>query len=211
MPVPGISAPTLNNVYEVPLSAPSTWLKIPGLAVDAVLLANQPVQGNTIDGSPAIPILPLGWHRCSSGRDWRSRSSSSVSERCQLLLAGWVIGMAPILLVPGSESRRYLLGVFFVLVMVSVGADTLLVALARRVGEYVKGRRFSAVWSRRAGVAAAAALALAFAALFAGQSLRELDRWGDGESVRWFFNYEYHQSLLFLSPNPPMEWGIGVC
>ena len=193
----GYIGPNLNNVYEVPLSAPSTWLKIPGLAVDAVLLANQPVQGDTVDGSPAIPVLPL----LASLFFWAGLAVTLLfvrQRRCQLLLAGWVIGMAPILLVPGSESRRYLLGVFFVLVMVSVGADTLLVALARRVGEYVKGRRFSAVWSRRAGVAAAAALAFAFAALFAGQSLRELDRWGDGESVRWFFNYEYHQSLLFL-------------
>ena len=43
-----------------------------------------------------------------------------------------------------------------------------------------------------------AVLAVAFAALFATQNLRELDRWGDGGSVRWFFNYEYQQSILLL-------------
>ena len=187
----------LSNLYQVSLSAPSTWLQIPGLAFNAVLLANQPVQGNTIDGSPAIPILPLA----ASLFFWVGVAVTLLfvrQRRWQLLLAGWLIGMVPILLVPGAESRRYLLGIFFMLVLVSIGVDALLAPLARRVGEYVKGRRLSAAWSRRAGVAAATALALAFVALFAGQNLRELDRWGDGESVRWFFNHEYHQSLLFL-------------
>ena len=106
--------------------------------------------------------------------------------------------MAPILLVPGAESRRHLLGIFFVLVIVSIGVNAVLPPLAGRVREYLKERNFPAARARRTGVALAAAIAVAFAALFAGQSLREFDRWGDGESVRWFFNYEYHQSLLLL-------------
>ena len=67
----GYIGPNLNDLYQVSLSAPETWLKIPGLALDAVLLAHQPVQGNTIDGSPAIPIPPVAGLAVSSGRGWR--------------------------------------------------------------------------------------------------------------------------------------------
>ncbi len=191
----GYIGPNLNDLYQVSLTEPSTWLNIPGLAVDAVLLAHQPVQGNTIDGSPAIPILPLA----ASLFFWAGLAVTLLfirQRRCQLLLAAWLIGMAPILMVPGAESRRYLLGVFFVLVIVSVGVDAALIPLAGRVREYLAARNFSA--ARRTAVSFAAVIAVAFAALFAGPNLREAGRWGDGESVRWFFNYEYHQSLLFL-------------
>ena len=193
----GYIGPNLNDLYAVSLSSPSTWLKIPGLALDAVLLVNRPVEGNTIDGAPAIPVLTLA----AAVFFWAGLAATLLfirERRSQLLLAGWLIGMAPILMVPGAESRRYLLGIFFVLVLASIGINSLLVPLADRVREYLAERDFSAAAARRVALASAAVVAVAFAALFAGQNLREYNSWGDGESVRWFFNYEYHQSLLFL-------------
>ena len=193
----GYIGPNLNDLYQVSLSDPSTWLKVPGLALDALLLVNQPMQDNTIDGSPAIPVVPL----LASLFFWAGLAVVLLfirQRRGQLLLAAWLIGMAPILLVPGAESRRYLLGIFFVLVIVAIGVDAALVPLARRLREVVAERNLSAGMGRRAAFAAGAVVAVAFAALFAGQNLREYDRWGNGESVKWFFNYEYHQSLLFL-------------
>ena len=193
----GYIGANLNDLYQVSLSDPSTWLKVPGLALDAVLLANQPVQGNTIDGSPAIPALPLA----ASIFFWAGLAAALLfirQRRCQLLLAGWLVGMAPILLVPGAESRRYLLGIFFVLVIVAIGVDAALIPAGRRLREYLAGGNAPAALARWVAIAVGTVAVIAFAGLFAGQSLREYGRWGDGESVRWFFNYEYHQSLLFL-------------
>ena len=193
----GYIGPNLNDLYQVSLSEPSTWLRVPGLAVDAVLLANRPVEGNTTDGSRAIPVLPL----LASLFFWVGLAAVVLfirQRRCQLLLAGWLVGMAPILLVPGTESRRYLLGIFFVLAIVAIGVDAALAPLGRRLRRYLERRNFSMSGARRAAVAFAAAIAIAFAALFAGQSLREYNQWGDGEAAKWYFNYEYHQALMFL-------------
>ena len=193
-------APNLMNLYQVSISDPSTWQRIPGLALEAVLLVNRPVEGNTIDGSPAIPVLPL----LASLFFWAGLAAALLFIRrrsCQLLLAVWLIGMAPVLLVPGAESRRYLLGIFFVLVVVAIGVDAVLIPVVRRLREGLAGRNASAALGRRAALAAGAVAVVAvfaFVALFAGQNLREYNRWGDGASVRWFFNHEYHQSLLFL-------------
>ena len=106
--------------------------------------------------------------------------------------------MAPVLLVPGAESRRYLLGMFFVLVVVAIGIDALLVPLLRRGPQFVARQGFSMPNSKRVAALGAAALAIAFLALFSAQNLREVDRWGNNDSVRWFFNYEYIRAMRFL-------------
>ena len=193
----GYVGTNLNDFYHVSLISPSTWLKVPGLALDAILLANQPVQGNTIDGSPAIPILPL----IASLSFWVGLAGMTLflgNRRYQLVLAGWLVGVAPILLVPGAESRRYLLGMFFVLVIVAIGVDLLLRPASRRILRYFTERSHPLPGARQIAVATAAALAAGFVLLFSVQNAAELGRWGNSESVRWFFNYEYHQSLLVL-------------
>ena len=187
----------LRNLYAVSLSDPSTWEGIPGMALQTVLLIHNAVQGNTTDGSPAIPIVPF----VASMFFWAGVLAMLLfikERRYQLLLAAWLIGMAPVLIVPGAEGRRYLLGIFFVLVIVSVGVDSLLIPLGARLRKYFRRHGLSRSRAGNLAIFSVAVLAVAFAALFATQNLRELDRWGDGGSVKWFFNYEYQQSILLL-------------
>ena len=198
----GFIGPNLNDLYGVTLSSPSTWLRLPGLAVEAALLVNRPVQGNTVDAAPAIPLLTVA----GSVFFWAGLAAALLfvkERRNQLLIAAWLVGMAPILLVPGAESRRYLLGIFFVLTLVSIGLNAVLAPTAARLYAYLKGRGISAVHAKRLGIGAASAAASVLIVLFAAQNVREFDRWGNGESVKWFFNYEYHQSLLYLKDLPP--------
>ena len=124
----GFIGSNLRDLYAVSLSDPSTWEGIPGMALQTVLLIHNAVQGNTTDGSPAIPIVPF----VASMFFWAGVLAMLLfikERRYQLLLAAWLIGMAPVLIVPGAEGRRYLLGIFFVLVIVSVGVDSLLIPL----------------------------------------------------------------------------------
>lgn len=193
----GFIGPNLNNLYNVSLSSLDTWLSIPGLAVDAVLLAHLPVQGNTIDGAPAIPVLPL----LAALLFWVGLAATLLScgdNRSRLLLAGWLVGVAPILLVPGVESRRYLLGIFFVLVFVAVGADSLLNVLGSQLRHRIRWPGLPARRAQRLVAIAVALVAVAFVATFAFQNLRHVDRWTDSDTVRWFFSYEYHRALSFL-------------
>ena len=193
----GFIGPNLSDLYQVSLSSPSTWLRIPGLAMDAVLLVHLPVQGNTTDGVSAMPVLPLA----AALLFWVGLARILLScreRRSRLLLAGWLIGMAPILFVPGVESRRYLLGIFFVLVFVAVGADSLLNVLAGQLRQRVKSPGLPTRTAQRTTAIAVVLVAVAFVAMFAFQNLRELDRWPGGQTVRWFFSYEYYEALSFL-------------
>ena len=201
----GFIGSNLNDLYHVSLDSPSTWLRIPGLAIDAVLLVHMPVQGNTTDGAPAIPVLPLVaallfWVGLAatllSLKDWRSR----------LLLAGWLIGMAPVLFVPGVESRRYLLGIFFLLLFVAIGADILLNVLGNQLRQRARWPVTLPFGTRQVAASMVVVAAVAFVALFSFQNLREVDRWAEGDSVRWFFSYDYYQALLSLQDaNPNAE------
>ncbi len=199
----GFIGPNLNDLYQVSLSSPSTWLRIPGLAIDAVLLVHLPVQGNTTDGAPSIPVLPM----LAALLFWVGLAATLLSlkdRRSQLLLAGWLIGMAPVLFVPGVESRRYLLGIFFLLIFVAIGADALMNVLGTQLRQHVRWPGTFPVGARQLAAAGVVVAAVAFIALFSFQNLREVDRWSEGESVRWFFNYDYHQALLSLQDTNPM-------
>lgn len=193
----GFIGPNLSDLYQVSLSSPSTWLRIPGHAVDAVLLAHLPVQGNTTDGASAMPVLPLA----AALLFWVGLARTLLScreRRSQLLLAGWLIGMVPILFVPGVESRRYLLGIFFLLVFVAVGAESLLNVLAGQLRQRLRSPGLPTRTAQRTAAIAVVLVAVAYVAIFSFQNLRELDRWSGGETVRWFFNYEYYEALSFL-------------
>ena len=193
----GYVGQNLNDLYQVSLSAASTWLKVPGLAVNAVLLVNRPVEGNTIDGSPPIAVLPV----VASLFFWAGLAVCFLfikERRYQLLLAAWVIGMTPILLVPGAESRRYLLGIFFVVVISTVGVDAAVGLVIAWIRKELRKRGIGAPSVRRMAATTGAALAAIFLAIFAVPNLGEVSRWGSSDSVRWFFNYEYNQALLFI-------------
>ena len=193
----GFIGTNLSGLYHVSLSSPSTWLRMPSLVLNAVLLVHFPVEGNATDGAPAIPILPLS----AALIFWVGLVAIILKvhrRRCLLLLAGCVIGMMPVLLVPGVESRRYLLGMFFVLVIVAIGVDALFVFLRRRIRGWLAQRDIStnAIW--QASWAIPLILTVALGAVILFHNVREVNRWSDGGSVRWFFGYEYHQTLLFL-------------
>ena len=193
----GFMGPNLNDLYQVSLSSPITWVRIPGLALDSVLLVHLPVQGNTTDGAPSIPILPF----LGALLFWVGLVVALLQinhRRYLLLMAGWLIGMSPVLLVPGVESRRYLLGIFFVLVLVAIGVDALLVPLCSRAKGLLARGILPPAAVRHASLAVVLSLAAVLVGLFAVQNVREVNRWADGASVQWFFNHDYYQSLLFL-------------
>ena len=200
----GFIGPNLRDLYHVSLTDPSTWSGIPEQAVHALSLVHRPVDAYSTDGPPAIPVVPL----LAALVSWVGLAVAFLhihQRRYQLLLAGWLVGMAPVLLVPGVESRRYLLGILFVLVVVAIGVDALLVPFSRSASRFLARQAWTA---RTAGMVAgigAAVLAVAFLALFSTQNVRELDRWRDSGSVRWFFNHEYITTLRFLD-----ETGVGV-
>ena len=193
----GYVGQNLNDLYQVSLGSAATWLQIPAHLAEAVLLVHLPVEGGSTDGPPSIAILPV----VAALFFWAGLGLCFLfikERRYQLLLAAWLIGMTPILLVPGAESRRYLLGIFFVVVISSVGVDAVVGMAIAWIRKELRKRRIDAPSVRRMAATTGAALAAIFLATFAVPNLGEVSRWGSNDSVKWFFNYEYNQALLFI-------------
>ncbi len=121
----------------------------------------------------------------------------------QLLLLGWLIGMAPAILVPGGETRRYLMGVFFVLLIAGVGFTAIWHLLTTRW----LFRRFG--WStgstdlaaRRAAFAVAMIASLLFIVPFAALNLYHFSQWPQSSGTRFQFPPDLAEAADFLNEN----------
>ena len=176
--------------------SPEGWLEVPGLVLHAVLLVNNPVSGGSIDASPRVPIVSL----VPAVFFWVGLCISLLfikQSRYQLLLAGWMIGMLPILVVPGSEGRRYLFGIFFVLVIVSIGFNAVLSLFIETVRRE-SSARINRKIARRVGCGAAAALAAIFISLFALTSSLDFNFWRNSGELRWFFSQDSVRAFEFI-------------
>ena len=132
-----------------------------------------PREGNV--GTGGIPLL----HFSTEVFFWTGLATLLLSFRkrpSQLLLAGWLISLVPAVLTPDAESRRYLLGIFFVLAIAAVGLDTIVSLVHNRWNRYTRALPIPILAGWFGNAIAAVALA-AFVLLFAGQQARDYDNW----------------------------------
>ena len=176
--------------------SPEGWLEVPRLVLHAVLLVNNPVSGGSIDAAPRVPIVSL----VPAMFFWLGLGVSLLfikQARYQLLLSGWLIGMLPILVVPGSEGRRYLFGIFFVLVIVSIGFNAVLSLLIDTVRKE-SSPRIKPEIARKVGYGTAAAIAAIFVTLFSLTSFLDFNYWRNSGELRWFFSHDSIRAFEFI-------------
>ena len=132
-----------------------------------------PREGNV--GTGGIPLL----HFSTGVFFWTGLATLLLFIRrrsSQLLLAGWLISLVPAVLTPDAESRRYLLGIFFVLAIAAVGLDTAISLLHNRWNRYARALPIPILAGWLGNTVAAVALA-AFVLLFAAQQDQDYDTW----------------------------------
>ena len=110
--------------------------------------------------------------------------------------------MSPHLLTAGAdttaEARRYLLGAFFVMLIVSIGLDAVLSLLTPRIERYIKKREFSAQAARRIGYGVGFCVVVVFASLFAFKNVQDFNLWKDSDELKWFFSQDHVNALQFI-------------
>ena len=118
----------------------------------------------------------------------------------QLLLLGWLIGMAPAILVPGGETRRYLFGVFFVLVVTAIGYTGILSLVNKRWLSLRDRSEFKFLGVRRQwlGYFLAAFATLIFLGSFAVQNLSAFNEWGRSQETKFQFDSEIAEAARFM-------------
>ncbi len=110
----------------------------------------------------------------------------------QLLLLGWLVAMAPALLVPGGEPRRYLLGAFFALLILVIGY----VASVHWFTGWLLPKLGSLAFlprelnPRRARFAIMLIAALLFSFAFVLPNLYHFYQWPHTQESQFQFNYE---------------------
>ena len=176
--------------------SPSSWVSYPGRAIDAMMLANMPIEGGGIDGIRAMPALTAG----AAVFYWVGLAVAVVSVKrreYQLLLLAWAIGTLPVVIAPGQESRRYMLGMVFVLVFVSVGFNFAVGALLWALGRARRWFGGAGALPMRFAAGTVAVFTIMFASVFAAQSLGEFRDWADSGEVRWYFSSDLYRVLRF--------------
>ena len=192
---------TGRSLYGISLTSPSTWTRLPALILDTVLLVHNPIRGNTTEAAPAIPMLHIG----AEIFFWVGMAVSALCitrRRYQLILVGWLIAMTPHLLTVGpdttAEARRYLLGAFFVMLIVSIGLDAVLSLLTPRIERYLKKWEFSAQAARRIAYGAGFCIVVVFVSLFAFKNMQDFNLWKDSDELKWFFSQDHVNALQFI-------------
>ena len=119
----------------------------------------------------------------------------------QLVLLGWLVGMAPALLVPGGETRRYLLGVFFVLLLVAIGFSTAWHLFSTRwlFRRIVRPDTRASLGIRWAAFAVTLFVCLLFIAPFAALNLRHFSQWPESSEARFQFAPDLAEAAEFLN------------
>ena len=117
--------------------------------------------------------------------------------RHQLLILGWLISMLPELVAPSDPSRRYLLGIFFILVFVAIGANTTLDQGIR----LLKNNAAAPNWMRGRKVMTGIGIAalVTFAGFFAMENRHTYGKlWTEPASARWHFDYDLVKAHSYL-------------
>ncbi|MCE2499595.1 MAG: glycosyltransferase family 39 protein [Dehalococcoidia bacterium] len=122
----------------------------------------------------------------------------------QLLLLGWLIGIAPALLVPGGETRRYLFGVFFALLILVIGYMVAVHLLTRwvlpRLGYSFPPNDLTA---RRVQYGIAAVAIGVFAVGFSAINLNQYSQWTNTPEVRFQFPPDLAKAAEFIDALDP--------
>lgn len=114
--------------------------------------------------------------------------------RYNMLLAGWLVGMAPAVMVPGGDTRRYLLGVVFVLLIAAVGFHASLGVVVRsflgRLGD-------------RARSCAVVGCTVLFLVAFGAVNVYDVAKWPDTSMAQFLYTKELRLAGEFLDDVEP--------
>ena len=142
---------------------------------EVIAYVHTPIPHEGITGTGGIPLLHLStelffWIGLGLLLLFIKRRSS------QLLLVGWLIALSPAVLTPDGESRRYLLGILFVLAIAAVGVDAIVSLLHDRWRLYARTLPIPILAGWFGSTVAAVVLA-GFVLLFAAQQDTDYADW----------------------------------
>ena len=185
-------AADLENHYGV--SASIDFVRWAGRAWEVLMFFRSPISADFTDAAPSGPIL-TGVFQAFFLIGLAVTVVRIKDPRYQLLLVGLLIGMSPSVIVPGSEARRYLVGMLFVFAFVGVGFNLLTQLLMANMSTIANTSNTKVVEITRRGAYIIAVTILIAVSTFSGYT--RLDEW-KSKDARWTFNYDLSQLTHFI-------------
>ena len=167
------------------------------------LFVKNPISEGGIDGLGAVPLLNVfaqlaffaGLATLLIFIRWRPY---------QLLVVGFLIAMAPAVMVPGAESRRFLLGIVFVLIVVSIGIRTIVIVawttISKLLEDTTEGKSGpSRSHERWVLPIVVVAIAAAFFPIYTHHNSQHLNDWRNSTwGLDWYFETDFIAAMKFV-------------
>ncbi len=207
----------LENHYGVPASIdPFRYAR---RAVEVFMFFRLPISADFTDAAPSAPIF-TGIFQVLFVIGIVTTILKIRDYRYQILAIGLLVAMVPSIVVPGSEARRFMVGMFFMSAIVGLGFTVVIQVVAANISVITGSSNSKLIgFVQRSAYVVALAVLVATAA-YSGHN--RLDEW-KSKDARWTFNYDIAQLSDFIkdfddshtvhlysdrshAPHPIMDW-----
>ena len=207
----------LENHYGIPASI--DLVRYSRRAVEVFMYFRSPISADFTDAAPSAPIF-TGIFQALFLIGIVTAILKIKDYRYQILAIGLLVAMVPSVVVPGSEARRFMVGMFFMFAFTGLGFTIAIRMLLACVITLLGPLNNTQVKVLRSS--AYVLLVAVFLITTAYSSYNRLDQW-KSQDARWTFNYDIAQLSDFIkdfddnhtvhlysdrshAPHPIMDW-----
>ena len=182
----------LENHYGVPASIDP--VRYARRAVEVFMFFRSPISADFTDAAPSAPIF-TGIFQAFFLIGIVTTILKIKDYRYQMLVIGLLVAMVPSIVVPGSEARRFMVGMFFMSAIVGLGFTVVMQVVSANIGVITGLSNLKLIDLVRRSVYVVALAVLVVAAAYSGYN--RLDEW-KSKDARWTFNYDLAQLSNFI-------------
>lgn len=168
--------------------------------VEVILMVHNPISEEHF-GMPDIPLIDGIFFGIFRVFFWIGLAVSILSlkeRRYQLLLLGWLIGAIPAIVLIGGESRKYLLGIAFLLIFVSIGLHTVIALITKYVWFNLRQVAWTKRWKLYFITWFAVLTTAAMIGIFAVGERNRYHNWETSDELRFTFAVGFIEMAKYL-------------
>lgn len=185
-------AEDLESHYGV--SATIDFVRYAQRGLEVFMFFRSPISADFTDAAPSAPIF-AGVFQVFFLIGCATTILRIKDHRYQMLAIGYLVAMIPSVIVPGSEARRFMVGIFFMSAFVGVGFNVVIQLLVAYTPTITGASNPKVVSIIRRSAYVAVVLLLVTATAWSGYN--RLDEW-KSKDARWTFNYDLTLLSNFL-------------
>ena len=173
-------------------------------SAEVFLYFKNPIGDGGVDGAPSAPLLLNLFAQVAFALGVATIVLFIKHRPYQLVVLAFLVAMAPAVLTLDAESRRFLLGIMFLLIIASIGVRSLVIAawvVTSKVLSDTDTNRVNSDRTKnvRSFVAIAAVIVIPFLALYLVDSRQHIQDWRDSEGgLDWYFEPDYFSALQMI-------------